>query len=424
MNLRISKEKLYILYYSILLVLMFVMMRPNSDVSTAIRVIMFSLTFIPVIFKLELLPSVFVCFYGTSAASFSPIVPTMPSYYIILIPLLYLVYNRNRKSRFCIKSLTVYAFYLICSLIHVDIPECFSWLFVCILLGDMIKKENDLRMLFYAFLIVSIFLSLLYIVNRSVFVYQYGVHTLGLEHSGWINQNFFGAFISAGGVLAGSYITGFLRFVRSRFLTIICIIVMILSFLVLGLNSSRGALFSFAIPVILMILTSKIKLHIKLIVVSIIVIAAVLMFNNNIFDLLLYRLQDDTFETGGGRTTIWSRKLESFINESNPLTLLFGVGRTATNTIGGINISTHNDIVTSFIGFGIIGLLLFIYYILLYPMIIANKSAKLFICILSIYTLVECMVLEPFFRGYVIVIMFYIFTLRYCIIQKNSHKFE
>ena len=113
--------------------------------------------------------------------------------------------------------------------------------------------------------------------------------------------------------------------------------------------------------------------------------------------------------------------IDLYVLSKNIFELLFGIGKTATNELGGF-VSTHNDIVTSIIGFGIVGFLLFIYYMVLYPIKIASKNVRLFIILLTTYTFVEYMVLEPVFRATPFFMMFYFFILRYVMIEKLSFK--
>lgn len=416
-TLSVSKDRLYVIYYLALLVLMFFLMKPNVEIPMSVRIGLFGLTFLPVVFRINFLPFVFLCFYGVSSSSFSVVLPSDAYYYLIIVILAYFFYKK--KTLFYNKIVVLYAYFIICSLFHFDITDTFSWLLIVILLSDMIKDEKDLQMLFYGFLIISAFLSILYLLNREEFLVKYG-GDITLQRSGWINPNVFGAFIASGGILSVSYLTRFLKFERSKFISFFCYLVVILAFLVLSLNSSRGALFAFLLPSVLMVFTSKIKLWIKILIIIFAIGLFLIMLNNNVFELLFFRLQESNVETGGGRTTIWQLKLDAFLTNSNLLELLFGIGETATSEIGTNRIlSTHNDIVTSFIGFGLIGLILFVYFILVYPILKANKSIRFSIGVLLIYVFIELNVLEPFFRGYIIVMMFYFYILKYSLIHRN-----
>lgn len=421
-TLSVSKDRLYIIYYMALLVLMFFLMKPNVDISMSIRIGLFGLTFLPVVFRIDLLPFVFLCFYGISSSSFSAVLPSSVEYYLVLVLVFYFLYKK--KSRFVGGALILFAYFFICSLFHLDLTNIISWWLVSILLADMISSKKDLQMIFYAFLIISLFLSILYLIYREEFLVQYGSTSLDVEYSGWINPNVFGATIGVGGVLAMSYLMNFLKFEKNKFFTILSIVVLLLSFIVLVLNSSRGSLLAFALPVVIMLFISKLNLWIKTITLFVVMgFVLLLLLHSNVFDLLFVRLNEDSFATGGNRTIIWENKLNLFFNQSNIFELFFGVGKSATTELGGY-ISTHNDIITSLIGFGVIGLILFVYYVILYPIKVASKDARALIILFSIYIVIECCVLEPVFRAIPFFMMFYFFVLKYAIIEKNSTLFK
>lgn len=415
-TLSISKDRLYIIYYLLLLLLMFFQMKPNVEISMNIRMVFFVLTFLPVVFRIDLLPFVFLCFYEISSTSFTQILPSQSVFYIVVVFVFYFLYKK--KTIFLWKALFLFLYFFICSLFHLDFINEILWWLIFIFLADMINSKKDLQMIFFAFLNISLFLSILYLIYREEFLVQYGKTSLDVEYSGWTNPNVFGATIGAGGVLAMSYLTNFLKFERNKFFTILSIVVLLLSFIVLALNSSRGSLLAFALPIVIMLFISKLNLWIKMITIFVVIGFLVLLLQNNIFDLLFVRLNEDSMATGGSRTVIWENKLELFFNQSNIFELFLGIGKTSTTELGG-DLSTHNDIITSFIGFGLIGFLLFVYYFILYPIKVASKEARTLIILLSMYIVIECCVLEPVFRAIPFFMMFYFFVLKYSIIEKS-----
>ena len=287
-TLSVSKDRLYIIYYLALLILMFLLMQPNANISMPIRVGLFGLTFLPVIFRINLLPFAFLCFYGISSSSFSVILPTSVEFYLIIVLVFYFL--NSKKSKFLRGALLLFAYFFICSLLHLDLTNIILWWLVYILLADMINSKKDLQMIFYAFLIISLFLSVLFLVYRDAFVSNYGNAELDVERSGWINPNVFGAAIGAGGVLALAYLTNFLKFEKTKFLTISSLVVLLFSYLVLILNSSRGALLAFAVPSVIMILLSKVKLWIKILLLFLTIGFTIILYQNDFFNLFYPRL--------------------------------------------------------------------------------------------------------------------------------------
>lgn len=411
MNLSIQKDKLRIGYYAGLTVLIFTLMNPGVMLPSILRIALLILIFFPVLLKKDDFPFVFIAFYGISTISFTPILPTSDFYYIVIVLLFYLL--SRKKKQFIFNSLPIYGYFLIVSLIHFDYTSSITWILIAILICDMIEKEESLNKLFYSFIIISVFLSILFIVHREEFMVQYSVDgTSDVERSGWTNPNGFGATIAIGGILSVAYLTNTIIFTKSLFKTIVCIITLILTTIVLILNASRGALLAYAVPSVIMLLFSKIKLLHKLIIIVFIILFIGWIYTNNMFELLFVRIADENTATGGGRTEIWQLKIEHFLMKANILNLLFGIGETETVILGRY-ISTHNDIVTSFVAYGMVGLLLFVYFIFIYPIIKSNKKNRFGVIAMLLYIFIECNVVEPFFRGSIVIVMFYFFILKY-----------
>ena len=410
-------RKLGVVYYLALLVVVFFLMRPFVVPPMMIRLALFGLIFIPTIFVPRILPAVLLLFYGVDVASFIHVLPESSSYLSAVVLICYVAYKG--KSKFVLKALLAVFYFFFCAVIHDSVGDVFLWLFVTILLSDMIREREDLSLLFHSFLLVSLFLGLLFWVHQEEFAVQYGNMEEGLERSGWINNNVFGGAIAAGGVLAMAYLTGTLKFSKKRITTVLSTIVAVIVFVVLVLNASRGAFFAFVLCAAIMLLLSRSKLYIKLLLLLAVGAVIFIMYTNDTFALLQVRMESDNTATAGSRTIIWKIKLAEFFASSNPLVILFGIGQTACMKLGGF-ISTHNDFVTSIIAYGFVGLFLFLFFIFFFPVNKAGKKERLNVMILLLYLLVECLVLEPFFRGYIWEIMFYFFILKYVTIKDTE----
>lgn len=418
MNLSIQKRNLRFVYYIVLIVLSFMLMTPGVMLPSILRIVLLILIFSPVVCNIDEFPFVFVTFYGISSVSFSPILPTSEIYYITIVVVFYLLKNNINENKFLIGSFLIYSYFLISSLLHLDYNSSLTWFLIAILICDMIRDEQDLMKIFYSFIIISIFLSVLFFMHRGAFMEQYGANSQDLERSTWINPNIYGGNIAIGGILSIAYLTNFIKITKTKFMTIVCATTFILTFIALILNASRGALLAFSIPSVLMLIYSNTKMSYKLLFISIVCIFIVFTYTRTqIFDLLMIRMSEDSVATGGGRTEIWELKIEKFLLECNIFDLLFGIGETASANIGRY-VSTHNDLVTAMIAYGIIGLLMFLYFIFIYP-IVKAKNNKLFVFILLIYMIIECCVLEPFFRGYIVFIMFYFFIIKFALLGKK-----
>lgn len=416
-SISLNKNKWGLTYYLALLVVLFILMRPGFVPPTMIRIALFFLVFLPAVFSPRILPAVSLLFCGATLTSFTHVLYMNETILLGIVLVGYLMYKG--KSRFLLKVLVVISYFLLCALLNFDVKPLFKWLLVAALLSDMIKDNEDLRLLFHAFLLLSLFLGLLFLVHQSEFVSQYGKAEDDLERIGWINNNVFGGAIAAGGVLAMGYLTNVLGFVRNRTTSVLSITTAVVVFAVLALNASRGAFLAFVLCSVVMVMITKTKLYYKLFVLIVAGVVVLILYTNDSFALLQARMGDDTLGTAGGRTNYWEAKLTLFLNNSNILELLFGIGQTkcvklATST------STHNDLVTAFIAYGFIGLMLFVYFVYFYPIRIACREKRKTVMTLLVYLIIENLVLEPIFRGYIIEIMFYFFVLRYAMIRDEE----
>ncbi len=416
----IDKNKLVIAYYLALTAFLFYIIRPNAVFSFNIRIPLFLAIVLPAIYNGCLLPAVMVLFYGIESSSFASILPDTDFYYISLIAIVFFLHNKPSKQLG--KELLVLLFFFIMSFLHSDLKPVLLWFSLALLLGEMVKTEKDLELLAYAFIVLSIFLSALFLIYQGEFAYDYGDSELGLERSKWINSNRFGATISAGGVLATAYLTKVLRITRTRIGIILSIAAIVLAIFCLTLNASRGALSSFVIPSLVIILISDLTKWKKILILSICAAAILWLYQSGYFDLLLYRIEEDDNGTMN-RDVIWTTKLADFFSNGSTLDWIIGIGQTACVHIGigfGADWSTHNDFVTAFIAYGFVGLLLFVFSVFVYPVRKALPGNKKIVLALLTYLIVESMVLEPIFRGYFTEIMFFIFVLKYALIVDSS----
>lgn len=404
------------IYYLLLSGLMLFLLRPGVNVPFVVRAGLMFLALFPAFSRPEYLPFCMTCIVGISSNAFYPIVPTDPGVYLVIILILYI--NYKKRSGFFLNAFAVYFIFLLFSLVHGDLPTFLFWGLIAVILADFIKDKKDINNLMLAFIVASSLLSLLFLLYRDQFTVDYGNLDEHLERAYWTNSNRFGAVIAAGGVMAVVYLSGLLQITKSRALTYLSIGTIVLVLPTLVFNASRGAFLAFILASSLAVVFSKMRTDMK---VTVVVISVFLLYNlyvgSDMFDLLRARVENDNAETAGDRTTIWQRKLLAF-SAYDAATQFVGIGRSACVRLGGY-LSTHNDFLTAFIGYGYFGLILFS-TLIVYPIFSAPRKLKKAVLILSVYMVIECSVLEPFFRGYLFFLMFYIFTLRLVLIEKNS----
>ena len=278
------------------------------------------------------------------------------------------------------------------------------------------NKENTLTQLPFSFAVITIVLSYLFLVNRNQFVSDYGG---GLERSGWTDANYFGTIIGMGTTI--SIIKLFSKEWKNLNIALksVYITAIVISLPTLLLNASRGAMLSVVCAFVFLSIFSKIKLWQKIGIVLIGAVGVIYLYNNQYFDLLLYRIENDS-GGGSGRTEIWETKLESF-SQGNMFQIIFGNGFYGGATITGRLIGFHNDFVGFLVDYGIVGLCMLL-YMLYYPIKLVPKNSKTkIVIIVSIVYLATCfLTLEPFLTGILPYFSFYLYAFLLAKNEKNN----
>lgn len=278
------------------------------------------------------------------------------------------------------------------------------------------NKENTLTQLPLSFAVITIILSYLFLVNRNQFITDYGG---GLERSGWTDPNYFGTIIGMGTTI--SMIKLFSKEWKNLNigLKLVYITAIAISLPTLLLNASRGAMLSVVCAFVFLSMFSKIKLWQKIGIVLVGLVGVLYLYNNQYFDLLLYRIENDS-GGGSGRTEIWETKLESF-SQGNMFQIIFGNGFYGGATITGRLIGFHNDFVGFLVDYGIVGLCMLL-YMLYYPIKLVPKNSKTkIVIIVSIVYLATCfLTLEPFLTGMLPYFSFYLYAFLLAKNEKNN----
>ncbi len=403
----ISREdRPFVIYYVALSVLTVLLTRPNSVIGELYRIIYSAAIFIPPLLKNKWLPfslNVFVC---VSMCSFSPLLPSK-TFIIVIVAVFVSIFQQSLTAKGVRPIIWLFLFFmLIIDLFYGDIQiqVWYSILIVLICFG-CINNEDDIKLFALSFVFVSVILSSLFLLNFEAFLEQYAKAADDVSRSGWINPNVFGGHLSLGAVTAYWLLRSQ---INNRFWLLSLLISMGVVLVVLFLNASRGALIATVLPIVISILFSKMRTGYKIVSLIIGITFVVYSFNSGYFELLIFRFSDDTIRTGGSRFSIWAQKLNAFTQEGF-LPTLFGVGQTNCESLGNFG-RTHNDFVTALLSYGLAGLLFFVIF-LFTPLFRTARHHLANIDLLAFYTvlLVECCVLEPFFRGYLVYYMFFLF---------------
>lgn len=385
----------------------------DSLLPNELRIIFLFFTIIPVFSHCEYLSWVIAMFLGVSLVSFSPIFPTDQDYYFPVLALMtiWVIYKKHilhiRDYGFK-RNIIVTWLLLLCffGLMHLEFPHFIVPIILMILLFYSIKDKQDVMMLLEGIIYTSLILSVMYLLYKDRFLEEYGASTSNVERASWINPNVYGIYVSSGSVIAAAALLKHIPVQRTILKDIFFYATTILGGVVICLLACRGALLAWAICTMLLMLTSKIKLYYKIGFCGILACAAYWMFKSGYMDLLLFRIEEGSLETGSNRTLILQMKLSAFFSAPyTPVDWLIGIGKENCDNLA-FSTSTHDDSLTAFIAYGFLGLICYIIF-LFYP-IFKSKYHKKTVFILSIYLVMISFLQEPVFRGELSYLLFYL----------------
>jgi cell division protein FtsW (lipid II flippase) len=156
----------------------------------------------------------------------------------------------------------------------------------------------------------------------------------------------------------------------------------ILGIIVVVLQASRGSFLAIGTAIIIQLLFSKTKLHIKLAFISVTLIGIIYMYQSDYFTLLIDRVQNDE-GTGSGRSEIWIRKINDW--SSNLSNILGGGFQSSIYKFAPLKADCHNEFVSILLNYGVIGIGILFASIYKLCRVIKNRVFNLsliaFICI-------------------------------------------
>lgn len=404
-----SKNKSLYLYYLILLVMM--LLRTSTEAPNIIlRLSYLSLFLIPLFFiDKRYFPPILICFMavGTYGFAFNYLPYEMAVYFVITLMFVFIRRIRIIKSQISVIFILTLLFALFRNIIDSYSPQNIFYCIAIIGMFSLIIDRDYQKTQYYmllAFIIASISLSLLYIFNYNDFVVDYDA-SKGLERSGWIDPNYFSCVLGMGSL--SSFIL-LLKYPKiGIIIRLVLIITIILPFVALVMTASRGGALAIFLGFSTLLLFSKIKFTTKLFFVCSLICLVSWMYINGYFQLLEYRIQNDG-GGGSGRFDIWINKLRVFYTQGNIFYWIFGYGYQSGFQLSGARgvVAFHNDFVAILCEYGILGLLVYFYWII-YPLAhVANKNRAIVYAMMS-YLFVVCVTLEPISSGALVYFAFY-----------------
>ena len=391
-------QRPFILYYLVLLV--FLVLRTSEYApNILLRTGYLAAFFVPFLFAPnKLFPPILISFMtiGTHGFAFN----YLPYEISIYFALTFMIFIARQVKCKRIQISVVYIYTLIFLLFR-NILDSFDPqnIFYCTAIIGMfslfVDKESPRNML-YAFVIVAIALSLLYLTNYDKFIEDYNAQE-GLERSGWIDPNYFSCILGMG-VMASLILM--IKYSENLATKILLILTILFSFISQVILASRGGVLAISVGGLILLVMSKIKIQNKILAGILIVILINWMYTSGYFQLLEYRIQVDA-GGGSGRMDIWAAKLKAFFHEGNIMHWIFGFGYVSgfelTGTEGNA-VGFHNDIIAVLCEYGIIGLMLFLYWFC-YPFFRSSKENKPIVFAMLSYLLIVCATLEPLSSG-------------------------
>lgn len=263
----------------------------------------------------------------------------------------------------------------------------------------------------YAFVLVSIVVSIVYALNFSTYAEQYNPHTEVMT-SHYIDPNYQGGAIGMGVVFAIYLLLS--GEAKSRWLRVLCIASIIVSAVTLFTLASRGSLLAVVVASALLLLSSNAKPSLKIGAIALGLLLVAYAYSNHYMDLLIVRMQEKSIATGTNRTIIWASKIEAFTRDNNLLHWLFGIGRMNSLTLGefkntAAGAAFHNQFLAMLVNYGIVGFLGFLYLLAL-PVIRSAKAKRRTVSILVLYLAVICLTLEPLTTAFPAFYLYYFYT--------------
>ena len=380
------------------------LMRTSTEIPNFImRLGFLSAFFVPLLFIDKIYyPSILVCFMtvGTYGFAYSYLPYEMPVYFAMTVIFVIVQKCKCKVSQISPMFLITLMFLLFRNIIDSFDPQnifyCVAIIGMFCLVIDKEDNHNVQQCLLYTFIIISISLSLLYFLNYDQFVEDYDAKQ-GLERSGWIDPNYFSCVLGMGGLSA------FILLLKDRcrwLMKLLLLFTMIISFITQVILASRGGALAITVSVLILLLFSRIRFTYKIISLGFVICLVIWMYSNGYFQLLEHRIQTDS-GGGSGRLDIWEAKMNFFFNHGHLLHWLFGFGYQSGFELAGtegIGVGFHNDFVAVLCEYGILGLIVFVYWFS-YPFFRAIKENKIIILSMLTYLFVVCATLEPISSG-------------------------
>lgn len=142
---------------------------------------------------------------------------------------------------------------------------------------SFLNNEQNLKLLAFSFPVASLVLSLLFLLNQTYFMFSYSTE---VERSGWINANQFGGIIGLGVIVGVALIIKQIKLNITFKETVLLLVCVVVSYIVVVLNASRGAFISTSLTSLILVFMSNIKNGYKILIIVALIFFAFLLWQS------------------------------------------------------------------------------------------------------------------------------------------------
>jgi O-antigen ligase len=415
------KTKYLAVYYTLLLLVMMTWTSQDQAPPMTSRIVFLIAVLLPGAFNRHGLFFVAIfCFWTISVNGYAySYMPTMPGIYLSATAVILLIYKYKYNSLFWGGNIWFLLLLLLVFLSSLDSGPPTSGLLevlLIIFLTHLLLPKADEQTIAYfqlAFMVITIVLSFYLITICDISSPE--ISSIGdKERVGWNDPNYMGMIIGMG-VCVG--VGCLLRFKQLNYYFIgLSIASILIAIPVMLMLASRGAILCLVVSVIFQLVMKTGNRRAKILMVIAGASFLYYLYNNEYFDLLEERFQNDD-GSGSNRTTIWKEKWDGFTSYLDVPRVLFGVGWEKGLDYGAAKegvkaLGFHNDFLAFLVCYGIIGLGLFLTLLILPLRNIKQWSEKwTVVCANVLYLVAGCSTLEPFSLGNFTFYAFLIYTI-------------
>ena len=392
-----ENKRLYLYYLVLHLICMSWTNISMVEPHIVLRFLITACVFLPLIKYFWLTPAVITLFVGIRFNSVAPFgyIPqswTTFCYLVVAISLLnQIIYKKKYLRTNHVQLSLLFLLYIIDVINLKFFSELILFTLILFIFYNILDKKKTILLTILSFIILSISLSLYYFLFAEKFlISNYSYDVSGLERSLWVDPNYFGILLGIGVLFSFYFLISRRQQEYHIFLKVLFYSCIILSFIVIVLQASRGAIFALFLSMIYITSFIKLTLKKKISLIFITLIGLFFLLEKGVFDLLILRVNEDQ-STGGGRFEIWNEKLSYLMNYPR---YLIGAGyKGSIYDFPPFNTDCHNEFISTLLNYGILGLLLLL--LIPFKIFLRTKKYKVIVIALLLYSYVAFFTLSP-----------------------------